>query len=244
MLTKDSFYEINSEKELDKIYIYLKEFKFSEDDIKDEHEILSILLFIASTSKSSLLGFPVKIHWSESPDFRFEFIKDLRTIGIEHVRATLPKYKMADREFQNRPDGTFLEPSFYSPFKRLPKKEAYVGIRCPGEKLKGDGWEGDSLEVEWASTIMNALISKTDLLNKNHFEIFDENHLLIEDDSPVDLFRNLPVAIEQLHQVHQSVDLGSDRIKFDKVHVFSIHDFIYDVFGKCIKTDVSKKAIG
>jgi hypothetical protein len=90
---------------------------------------------------------------------------------------------------------------------------------------------------------MNAISSKTELLNKNHFQTFHENHLLIEDDSPVDLFRNLPVALEQLTKVYQSVDLGQDRIHFDKAHVFSTHDFIYDVFGKCIKIDVSKKAI-
>lgn len=244
MLAKNSFYKINSEKDLGEIRSYVKGFRFSEDDIKDEHAILSILLFVASSSKSSFLAFPVSVLWSESPDFRLELIKDSRTMDIEHVRATLPEYKMADRELQNRPGGTILEPSFYSPFKRLPKKEAYAGIRCPGEQLKGDGWEGDILEVEWAHTICNAFISKIDLLNKNHFEIFDENHLLIEDDSPVDLFRNLPVAIEQLNQVYHSVDLGEDKISFDKVHVFSIHDFIFDVFGDCIKIDVSKKAFG
>lgn len=243
MLTKNTIYGINSKKDLDEIFTYLKRFKFSEDDIKDEHEILSILLFVASLSKSSLLNLPVNIDWKESPDFRFKFTNDLKTIGIEHVRATLPEYKMADREFQKRPKGCFLEPSFYSPFKKVPRKEAYIGIRNPDEELKGDGWEGDSLEIEWAYTIINALISKTNLLNKLHFETFEENHLLIEDDSPVDLFRNLPIAINYLRQIHRSVDLGQNRIQFDKVHIFSIHDFIYDVFDKCINTDISKKSL-
>jgi hypothetical protein len=81
MITKNSIFEINSKKELDDIFHYLIGFKFSKDDHKDEHEILSILLFIASISKSSLLDLPLNIHWSESPDFRFEFINEGRMIG-------------------------------------------------------------------------------------------------------------------------------------------------------------------
>jgi hypothetical protein len=244
MLTKGSIYEIHSANELDSIFSFLKAFKLSEGDLKEEHELLSILLFIISLSKTSQLNFPVDIHWAESPDFTFEFRNESRVIGIEHVRATLPEYKMADRELQRRPVGTLLEPSFYSPFNRLPKGEAYKGIRNPGENLVGDGWEGNGVEAEWANIMLHALTSKVALLNEDHFRTFKENHLLIEDDSPVDFIRNLPIALKLLKSIYRSIIFDKNGILFDKVHVFSVHDFVYDVFNKCVTIDVSKKAIG
>ncbi|MCZ2222975.1 MAG: hypothetical protein LC122_05025 [Chitinophagales bacterium] len=55
----------------------------------------------------------------------------------------------------------------------------------PTEHLVGQGYIGDRPEYEWVEIIKNTIFNKTTQLNKDHFEIFSTNELLIEDDSPV-----------------------------------------------------------
>lgn len=238
---RNSRLNVNNKIELDQIINRLQGFKLSKSDLKDEHEELSALIFIVSMFKLSIFDFPISIIWDESPDFRF-ILPAKKTLGIEHIRATLPEYKMAERELIKRTNA-YLEPDIYSPFKKLPKNRIFEGIRNKGERLIGGGWRGDAMEIEWAEIIMKAITEKTGLLNKRHFNKFGKNELLIEDDSPANIFKDLEEGLKHLIKLFKST---FKMITFNKIHIFSVDNnsapvFIYDVFNERIKVDVSKK---
>lgn len=241
-IARNGILKINDKIDFNQIINCLQSFKFTDDDLKDEHEKLSCFIFIVSMFKLSIFNFPISIYWKESPDFRFIFSKE--KVGVEHVRATLLEFKMAERELKKRPDA-YLEPYIYSPFEKLPKKEAFAGIRNKGECPKGKGWQGDVMELEWAKIMMSAIIEKTDLLNNTHFIKLEKNELLIEDDSPVGKFKDLDEGLKYLIKQFNNSSFEK-KITFDKIHIFSVNEnsapiFIYDVFNKHLVIDVSKK---
>ncbi len=76
-----------------------------------------------------------------------------KEIGIEHTRATLESFEIAVSELRKHPEGSKIELSHYSPYRKLPKKESDSGIIAPGDELKAKGWDGDQAEREWTEII-------------------------------------------------------------------------------------------
>lgn len=239
--TGNSILRISNEDDVHKIIEFLRRFSFKDSDDKDAHEILCISIYVVALFKISRLRLPLIVEKSEAPDFRLSFNGGEKPIGLEHTRATLEQYKMADSEFKKRPAGSMMEPLYYSPFKKLPKKKVNIGIRKPNEQLKGLGSSGNNIEIEWAETIKNAIIAKTNLLNENHFQRFSTNELLIEDESPTELFKGNDVAFELLASAKKEIKPKLAPVTFDRVHIFTVNDFVYDFFNKNILIDVSKK---
>jgi len=161
-----------------------------------------------------------------------------KEIGIEHTRATVESYKIAESELKKYPKGSKIELSHYSPYRKLPKKKSGIGIIAPGDKLKGEGWHGDQAEQQWAETVLNSIKSKVRLLNEGHFRRKEENQLIIEDDSP-DYF--------MIHEIDEAIDIlkkkynqtvFSEKSAFDKIHIFSNRTLIYDIFGEYLKANL------
>ena len=239
--TDNSILRISNENDILKIIEFLRGFSFKNSDDKDAHEILCLCIYVVALFKISRLRLPLTIEKSEAPDFRIFFDGGEKPIGLEHTRATLEQYKMADSEFKKRPAGSMMEPLFYSPFKKVPKKNVNIGIRKPDEQLKGLGSSGNNIEIEWAETIKNAIIAKTNLLNENHFQRFSMNELLIEDESPTELFKENVVAFELLTSVKKEIKPKLAHVTFNRVHVFTVNDFVYDFFNENTVIDMSKK---
>ncbi len=171
MLFSETIKEIgfNQESDLKIIVEHLKDFTFQEDDGSKIHEFFCLYIFLIGSFKLGKLFFPVKIISKESPDFAVIYKDQNKEIGLEHTKATLESFKIAESELKNHPEGSFLELCYYSPFVKIPKKQSDIGIVYPKEHLKGEGWNGDQVEHEWTEIILSAIKKKTQLLNEVHF---------------------------------------------------------------------------
>jgi len=244
MLFSEAIKEIkfNQESDLKVIVEHLKGFTFQEGDSSKIHEFFCLYIFLIGSFKLGRLSLPVKIISKESPDFTIIYEDQNKEIGLEHTKATLESFKIAESELKKQPEGSFIELCYYSPFVKIPKKQSDVGIISPKGRLKGEGWNGDQVEHEWSEIILNTVKKKTKLLNEEHFEIKKENILFIEDDSPVDFVKHEDDAIQILRQKFDQEKLPAKYI-FDNVHIFSNCTLIYDVFGECIKIGLRKKEL-
>lgn len=208
---------------------------------KTIHENFTLYIFLIAIYKLSKLDFPIRILNREHPDFFIKIGKN-EDIGLEHTIATIEQYKIALSEFKKYPQGSFIQPTFYSPTKKLPKKKSDIGIKKPGEEITGYGYNGYQIENEWAVTILNAIQKKTNLLNNEHFKKFETNELIIQDHSPISGFNILDKSIEMLKKSYLQITF-SKSLKFDKVHIFSGNNLIYDVFGKIEIVNMSKSEL-
>ena len=185
---------------------------------------------------------PVKITSKESPDLTIVYEGQNKKIGLEHTKATLELFKIAESELKKHPEGSLIVLCYYSPFVKIPKKQSDVGIVYPKGHLTGEGWNGDQVEHEWSEIILNTVKKKTELLNEEHFEIKRENSLFIEDDSPVDFVKHEDDAIQIVRQKFNQEKFPAKHT-FDNVHIFPNCTLIYDVFGECIKVGLRKKEL-
>ena len=86
-------------------------------------------------------------------------------------------------------------------------------------------------------------MKKIELLNSKNYEVFKENELLIEDDSPNDIFIEINSAIETLKSLYCK-ERFNNKIIFDKVHIYNTQNtFIYDIFSETNIIDISKKLL-
>jgi len=201
-------------------------------DSSQVNETFSSIVYLFSLGKLEKLVYPFALIKRESPDFSILCLDISNSRGIEHTFATLQDYKMAESELNKLPPGSKLEPDYYSPFKKLPKEKINIGLRLPEEHLVGQGYTGDRPEYEWAEIIKNAIYNKTALLNKNHFEIFSTNELLIEDDSPVKIMIDVVKALNYLKPHINEYFSSTFTNKFDRIHIITNNTFVYNVLSE------------
>lgn len=208
---------------------------------KTIHENFSLYIFLIALHKISKLKFPIKVINREHPDFFIKIGKN-EDIGLEHTIATIEQYKIALSEFKKYPQGSFIQPTFYSPTKKLPQKKSDIGIKKPGEEVTGPGYTGFQIENEWAIIMLKAIQDKTYLLNYEHFKKYETNELIIQDHTPVSGFQFLDKSIEMLKKLYFQTTFNKSQ-EFDKIHIFSGNNLIYDVFGKIEIVDISKSEL-
>lgn len=234
--------EFNHASDLRMVIDHLRGFTFPEHSGSKIHEFFCLYIYLVGSFKLNKLSYPIRITSRESPDFSIICGKQNNEIGLEHTKATLESFKIAEFEAKKCPKGGFIELCYYSPFVKIPKKQSNVGIVPFRDSLEGKGWEGNQVENEWAEVILNAIKNKVELLNQPHFEVKKENNLFIEDDSPVSFVKREDDAIQILKQMHNQTNFSGKTI-FAKVHIFSNCTLVYDVFGECIKVGLSKKEL-
>lgn len=232
---------ILGESDLNDIFSYLRDFSYRKCDNKDAHETLCLLLYMISLYKMSRLKYPLTIEKQESPDFVVSYDGEMETVGLEHSQATLQQYKIAEKEFRKGPEGSVMEPLFYSPFSNVPKTHINIGIRNPSEELKGLGSAGHNIEIEWTELFKRSIKKKTELLDQNHFRRFPRNELIIEDQSPAMIAVEYDVALDMLAGTKEDITRENGKSSFDKVHIVTGNTFIYDCFGENVAIDMSKK---
>ncbi|MEJ2507523.1 MAG: hypothetical protein P8Y81_14790, partial [Ignavibacteriaceae bacterium] len=112
-----------SKNELKNIIPFINQFMVYENDSSQVNEIFSILVYLYTNNLLGQFNFPFALIKREHPDFSLLCYEKEKSKGIEHTLSTLQDYKMAESELQKLPDGSKLEPDFYSPFKKLAKSE-------------------------------------------------------------------------------------------------------------------------
>lgn len=232
-----------SKDEINNIITFLHQFMIYKNESKGVNEIFSILVYLYANYKLEKFNFPFILTKRESPDFSMLCFELNEAKGIEHTLSTLQNYKMAESELQKRPDGSKLEPDYYSPFNKLSKYEINKGLRKPSDKLTGEPYLGDRPEIEWAKTIKDTIHNKTGLLNKNHFEKFATNELIVQSHTPVEILIKLTKALKYLEPHIRSYHSSTYKVKYDKIHIISKHSFIYNILNQNEIVDFSRKKL-
>jgi hypothetical protein len=139
-------------------------------------EIWSICHLLATLVKYDRLDFPIRLTKRERPDFLL--VSGDRHIGIEVTEAINPEYAKATTLPEADIEGATIDPSLFkwgTPPRKLHELRSIVSRK----KLTGMGWEGTSVESEYAEAIFDVVTSKTAKLLRKGFERFTENWLVI-----------------------------------------------------------------
>ncbi len=142
-----------------------------------EHcERWSICRLLATLATHNRLAFPVELAKRERPDFLLK--TGDRHVGMEVTEVINPDYAKATTLPEANVDATIIDPSLFkwgTPKRFLGDLRSIVSKR----KLTGPGWEGSSVEIEYANAILDVMSSKTEKLRSQTFDKFPENWLII-----------------------------------------------------------------
>ena len=150
---------------------------------KTEHtEKWSICRLLSTLATNDTLFFPLSLQHTDKPDFILKMNKN--EYGIE-ITESIPKdyarcRAMAERE---KPEAVID----ISLFKRgsPPKSTEELRRIINSSELTGDGWSGNSAEIEWAHHIHDAISTKIEKLNNSGYKELPEYWLSIYDNLPL-----------------------------------------------------------
>jgi len=144
---------------------------------KDHIERYTMTHLLSALMGEGIAKYPLRLIHRDRPDFLL-YMGEQR-IGIEHVEA-ISENEAHRKVLRER--GYGLEVYFISHKKPgEPRKKAKKLIEEIEKNITGDGWEGDSVETEWAAAMLYFLKQKIATVRKEGFERFDEDWLLIYD---------------------------------------------------------------
>ncbi len=187
---------------------------------KTEHtERYSLFSFLQNFIDDKYFNFPLKIIHRDKPDFLIE--TSINYTGIEFTESIPEQLARAQAILEEHfPDGQ-LEPSFFKwDTQERTKSEILEILRKSQVRLIGQGYTGRQIEEEWSKGIVECIINKTIKLNKNGFDTFDKNWLLIYD--------NQTRALLDKEYVTNKIDLlllnywkDNQDLKFEKIFIES-----------------------
>lgn len=186
-----------------------------------EHcERWSMWRLLATLARNNAIGYPLVVHRQEKPDFKLQ--AGHPTIGVEVTEAIPQDYAavsaLRDRE---NPEAIIDISEFRWGMKTKSLKELRDLISQ--DKLTGQGWEGDSVEREWAKAIWEVTQNKLQKFNSRGFQRFSINWLLIYDNLPLPMPK-LKIALRYLSEKFGTYwDLPE---KFDAIFVESRSEIV------------------
>jgi hypothetical protein len=142
----------------------------------EHRQAWSICRLLPTLAKHNKIGFPMQLTKRERPDFLLK-TGDCQ-VGVEVTEAVNPEYAKAVTLPEADADGAIIDPSLFkwrTPSRRLTDLRSIVSQK----KLTGPGWEGNSVEVEYADAILEVIMSKTEKLRSQGFDKFTENWLAV-----------------------------------------------------------------
>ncbi len=143
---------------------------------KGHCESWSIFRLLATLAKHNAIYFPIQLTKRERPDFLLKTAD--KYIGVEVTEAINPEYAKAATLPEANTEAAIIDPSLFkwgTPRRKLDELRLIVFQK----KLNGPGWEGNSVETEYANAILNVMMSKTEKLRALGFDKFTENWLVI-----------------------------------------------------------------
>jgi hypothetical protein len=146
-----------------------------------EHtERYSICHLLSTLAETDYLSYPLCLTKRERPDFLLNCNE--QTIGIEITEATSHDYSSYQALIEHKKPGHFIEPTHFRHGKTLGNERKKDLLQK--DKLTGVPWSGDEVEKEWSLFIKDAIEKKTKKLQEDSFSKFDQNWLVIYDNSP------------------------------------------------------------
>lgn len=168
-----------------------------------EHtERYSICRLLSTLAETDYLSYPLCLTKRERPDFLLKCNE--QTIGIEVTEATSHDYSSYQALVEHKRPGHFIEPTHFRHGKELGKDRKQELLYK--YKLTGIPWGGDEAEREWSLFIKDAIEKKTKKLQEGSFSKFNQNWLVIYDNSPTSFLneQDLIPYIEALFPIESS----------------------------------------
>lgn len=194
---------------------------------KTEHtERYSIISFLLKTKNEVFTDFPAKLIHYDKPDFRI--LTKKISIGIE-VTESIPEQLaranyLLDHHF---PNGGLLEPVFFGwDAPERTNDEIIEILKKSNERLIGQPSYGNSIEVKWMRGIYDCIKNKTQKLNKDDFEKYSKNWLLIYDNQ-TRIFLDSNYLLVEFPSVLNEYFNDTINIIFDKIIIETGNDFYF-----------------
>lgn len=161
---------------------------------KSQHcERWGVFRLLATWANSDYLSYPLTLVHRDRPDFWLYY--NNRDIGIEFTEAVSEEWAETDALMEHEGKNVSL---FIDNFKRGTPRRTVSERRAIIQKQPcGPGYGDDGMEREWALSINDFVIQKTKDFNKQGFQKYNENWLLIWDELPV-MVRNIETAMKYL----------------------------------------------
>ena len=219
---------IKEQAELDSIEKFILDNNLSENRTSRHHEIYTLYLFIIAKQKQAKLNYPCQITKRESPDFLIEMGNEL--IGLEHTIATLESFQIAKTDWERYPIDSAIEISHNLINNEPSKKIADIGIKLSNDELTGAPIYGEKDVKEWLAIIFTQLVKKNIHFKDKNYEIFPSNELIIEVQSPHKISKKHRFATAFLRDTISKTNRIT-KLHYDKIHIFSQNDIVYDLMG-------------
>ena len=172
----------------------------------DDRERYCLVAYLIALAGNDLLQFPLKVSKEESPDFLITSEKT--ALGVELTDATSTD---CQREMAETEDDTEIE-------------------------LDGDGWVGKLPERQWVSEVLEAVEKKTRILNQPHYNLVQNNCLLIHDEIQTSLYidnREIKSLVSSFLNDYKYFMGDNPRLRFfDKISILRGAVLYYDVIGQ------------
>lgn len=178
-----------------------------------EHtERYSICRLLSTLVHTEHLSYPLSLVKRERPDFLLTC--NGREIGVEVTEATSKDYSSYQALVEHKRPGHFIESAIFRHGKTLSNDRKKELLNA--EKLISCGWAGDGAEREWSLFIKDAIEKKQVKLQEDSFSKFDQNWLVIYDNSPTS-FLNQELLIPYIKALFPTRDL----LCFDMIFIQS-----------------------
>lgn len=131
----------------------------ADNDETDLHENYSLsILLIAQSLLKLHFPFNVEKHYiNDPPDFLITYEEPSYEVGLEHVIATIENYQMASKEMKKNQNIEWLESSYYTFEKKIPKNRSFIGLKRKGDGFSGDPLFGDFHITNWVKIVLDAI---------------------------------------------------------------------------------------
>lgn len=143
----------------------------------EKWSVRSLLLALADTHH---IKYPVKAVMADKPDLEIIFGQD--KVAVEITEAVPEDYARAIVLAKRKYPDAFVERSLFrwnSP--RKTNAELHKILEQSKNKLMGPGWDGDSVECEWAEGIVDTISKKLRIINRVDYRFFPRYWLAIYD---------------------------------------------------------------
>ena len=192
---------------------------------KDHTEAWSICRFLATYSENPLITYPLKAEHKDKPDLRL--FMPSASVGIEITEAVDQQRAHHDTiATQSGSTGITDASLFRDGHPEYSKEEIRRIALQPVSRLDGPGWKGNEAEQGWVNAIMGRITAKTSTLNKENFKRFDNNWLVIYDNTVEQVGLTLDDALDYLIGAIGNMKSEDSQIPFDLIFVESFRHFL------------------
>ncbi len=143
----------------------------------EDAERATICRFLSTFADSDLFHYPLRVDPGDRPDFSLVLPK--ATIGVEVTEAVPTDLARADALQEHRDYDAVRFLQRFTPGEP-PRSLEEVDEIARGN-VSGEGWAGDSVEVEWADAMIYFSLAKAERFSRPGFRRHASNWLLIYD---------------------------------------------------------------